>query len=402
MEDHWLTVKHQQVQTVLNSLLLDKETADIYFLCQGRDRKVPAHRCILATASAYFRAMLYGKMKESSQPMCNLQADFPSEIVIKVLEFIYLGQVSIPIAQVPEVIVAADYFNLETLLAALETTIQTQMSPIRCCSLLHHICALASTCEVPTVLGRMQDLCCQYLQSNLQKIMLIEEAFDALPLQFLCHLVCDSHSIVGMPDVNLYQAALIWRKLQEHTPHETYIKLLIEARDVLLGGQLRTKGANCLQTDNAACPQEAHMPFSVKLMSSNAVITHSAKQLTVECKRASNSISQEPLVGLFICNCKGKEFSCTLQLVTIDIDCHHGCREFHLILLPLNSTEDIVQTKVPITGLSRCAKISTTTNTSGTPILNMANHTVTLSLDNTYIVGIGLSCFCISFALSTP
>ena len=398
MENHWLTVKQQQMWTVLDSLFLDKETADIYFLCQEGEHKVPAHRCILAAASAYFHAMLYGKMKESSQLMCNLQVDFPSEIIIKMLEFIYLGQVNIPIAQVPEVIIAADYFNLETLLVALEAAVQTQMSPIRCCSLLHLLYAQASTCEVPAVLAKMQELCCQYLRSNLQKIMLTEEAFRTLPLKFLCHLVGDSHLIVGMSDVNMYQATLIWRKLQEHAPPETVNTPLVETQDVL-GRELKTAGVNCLQPDSTDSPQEALLPFPVKLMSSDAVITHSAKQLIVECKRASNPISQAPLVGLVISNCKEREFSCTVQLVKIDAGCHHESREFHLTLLPLNSTEDVVQTKVPITGLSRCAKITTARNMFGTPILNMANHTVTLSLDNTYIVGIGLSCCCISFAL---
>ena len=399
MENHCLTIEHQQVWTVLNSLFLDKDTADVYFLCQEGDHKVPAHRCILATASAYFHAMLYGKMKESSQLMCNLQVDFSSDTVTKMLEFIYLGQVSIPIAQVPEVIMAADYFNLETLLVALEATIQTQMNPIRCCSLLHHLYAQAITHEVPTVLSKMQDLCYGYLHSNLQKIVLIDEAFSILPLKVLCRLVCDTHSLVGMSNLNMYQAVLSWRKLQQHIPDETLAKLITEAQEVFLGMKLRTTEVNCLQNDNADSPQQALLPFPVKLMSPTVVIACSAKQMTVACKQTSNPITQVPLVGVVIRNCKEGQFSCTVRLLKIDKDCHHGCREFYLTLLPLNSTEDIVQTKVPITGLSRCAKISTSRNMSGTAILNMASHTVALSQDNVYIVAIGLSCYCISFVL---
>ena len=394
MEKHCLTIEYQQVGTVLNSLFLDKETADIYFLCQADEVKVPAHRCILATVSTYFRAMLYGKMKESSQLMCNLQVDFPSTIVIKMLEFIYLGQVSITIAQVPEVIIAADYFNLGALLVALEATIKIQMNPIRCCSLLHHLYVQASTCEVPPVLSKMQDLCCQYLQSNLQKLMLTDEALTTLPPKFLCHLVCNSQSIVGMStsDLNMYETA--WTKLQECIPHETYAKLFASIQDIL---QLRPV-VNCLQSDKKDCPQQEVLPFPVKLMSSNAVIAYSAKQLTVECKQMSNPISPVPLVGMVIRNCHEREFSCTAQLMKIDKDCQHEGRAFHLTLVPMNSTEDIVQTKVPITGFSRCAKV-TTRNMSGTCILNMATHTVALPMDNTYILGIGLSCFCISFTL---
>lgn len=390
MEKDCLTIEYKQVGTVLNSLFLDEETADIYFLCQ--DDKVPAHRCILATASTYFRAMLYGKMKESSQLMCNLQVDFPSTIVIKMLEFIYLGQVSISIAQVPEVVFAADYFNLGALLVALEAAIKTQMNPITCCSLSHNLYVQASTCEVPPVLSKMQDLCCQYLQSNLQKLMLTDEAFAILPPKFLCYLVCNSQSIVGMStsDLNMYKTART--KLQECIPHETYAKLFF--KDIL---PLRPV-VNCLQTDKKDYPKQEVLPFPVKLMSSNAVIAYSAKQLTVGCKQTSNPISQVPLVGVVIHNCQEGEFSCTVQLMKIDKDCQHDCRAFHLTLVPLNSTEDIVQTKVPITGLSRCAKI-TTRDMSGTCILNMATHTVALSMDNTYILGIGLSCFCISFTL---
>ena len=399
-EDRCVIVKQHEQQTVLKSLFLDKDTADVHFLSQSEDYEVPAHRCILAAASKYFHAMLYGGMKESSQLVYDLHVGYSSEVVTRVLEFIYLGQVCIPTAQVPEVIMAADYFNLESLLVALEDTVRTQMNPVRCCSLLDHLYTQACTCEVPVVLSKMQDLCYQFLQSNLQEVVLSEEAFGILPPKVLFRLVSDSHSLVGMSKLEMYQAVLKWIKLHEHMPQGTDTKLLSDAQKVFLGIDLRTAVDVCLQ-NNADCPQRPLLPFPVKSMSSNAVIVSSAKQMTVEYKQASNSVTQPqvPLVGLLIG--KEREFSCTVQLVKLDKYCQHYCREFHLTLLSLDSTEDIVQVKVPITGLSKCAKISTSRSVAGATLsfLHMASHTMTLSSDNAYILTVGVSCYCISFTL---
>lgn len=248
------------------------------------------------------------------------------------------------------------------------------------------------------VLSKVQDLCYQFLHSNLQKVVLIDEAFGILPPKVLCRLISDSHSLAGMSKLDVYQAVLKWRRLHGHIPQETDARLLSEAQDVYLGIELKPTVDICLQNDTI-CPQQALLPFPVKSMSPNAVIAYSAKQVTVEYKQTRNSVTQPqvPLVGLLIG--KEREFSCTVQLVKIDKDCQHDCREFYLTLIPLDSTEDIVQTKVPITGLSRCAEISTSRNVAGVPILDMASHITTLSWDNAYILTVGVSCYCISFAL---
>lgn len=335
--------------------------------------------------------------------MRDLNVDYPSEVVMKILEFIYLGQVSIPAAQVPEVIVAADYFNLESLLTALEATVQTQLDPTTCCSLLHHLYGEACPhAKVPTVLSKIQDLCYQYLFCNLQKVVLLDEAFiSLLPLTVLCRLVGDSHSLVGVSKLDMYRAVLKWQKHHEHTPivQETAVKLLAEAQKAYLGVELTNIEDAFLQNSTDCSPQQGRLPFPVKPMSPDAVIAYSnsLKQITVEGKQMGNHVTQVPLVGLVID--KEREFSCMVRLVKIDQDCQHECRAFHLMLMPLDSTEDIVQAKVPITGLSRSAKISVTRNLAGSLILNMASCTTTLSLDNAYILTVGVSCCCISFAL---
>ena len=401
--NHYLAVMQQKERTILSSLFLNTDTADVFLLCQEDSYKLPAHRCVLAAASSYFKAMLFGGMKESSQLMCDLQMSHSSEVVMKMLEFIYLGQVSISTAQVPEVIIAADYLNLESLLLAVESTVQTQLNPMTCCSLLHHLYGEDCTyAEVPMVMSKIQDLCYQYLHSNLQSVVLLDEAFSLLPLKVLCRLVGDSHSLAGVSKLDMYRVVCKWLKHHEHTPYvqETAMKLLAEAQKTYLGVDRKCIKDSFLQSI-PDIPQKALLPFPMKPMSPNVAIVYSnsLKKVTVECKQAESLATQVPLVALSIE--KEMDVSCSIQLVKIGADCQHECREFRFMLIPLNSTENIVQAKVPITGLSKSAKVSLTRNLTGSPILDMASCTTTLSLHNAYILTIGASCSCISFALNS-
>ena len=69
-----------------------KEFTDVVFIVDGE--RVPAHKLILASQSEYFRAMLYGEMKEASQEDIPLP-DIPLASFKTVLQYAYTGTLEI-------------------------------------------------------------------------------------------------------------------------------------------------------------------------------------------------------------------------------------------------------------------------------------------------------------------
>ena len=69
-----------------------KEFTDVVFIVDGE--RVTAHKLILASQSEYFRAMLYGEMKEASQEDIPLP-DIPLASFKTVLQYAYTGTLEI-------------------------------------------------------------------------------------------------------------------------------------------------------------------------------------------------------------------------------------------------------------------------------------------------------------------
>ncbi|CAN7988268.1 unnamed protein product [Ixodes hexagonus] len=76
----------------VGSLLLQPEYSDVLLVVGGA--RLPAHRLILASCSSYFRALLYGGMRESQQDEVVLQ-DTPREAFELLLRYIYTGKLQL-------------------------------------------------------------------------------------------------------------------------------------------------------------------------------------------------------------------------------------------------------------------------------------------------------------------
>ena len=74
----------------------DEELTDVVFVVG--DKKIPAHKIVLATQSDYFNSMLYGDMKEASLAEIKLsEPNLTPAAVEKVLEYVYIG--SLPLSE---------------------------------------------------------------------------------------------------------------------------------------------------------------------------------------------------------------------------------------------------------------------------------------------------------------
>jgi hypothetical protein len=74
---------------ILQKMLHDDRFSDVAFQCQGVSEPIPAHRAVLACASAYFRAMLPGDWAESGEG--SITVSFAADTVRAMLIHIYCG-----------------------------------------------------------------------------------------------------------------------------------------------------------------------------------------------------------------------------------------------------------------------------------------------------------------------
>lgn len=74
------------------SLFLNPEYADVHLVVEGVS--FPAHKIILAARSQYFRALLYGGMKESTQSQVELKAATTAAFK-SLLKYVYTGRMAL-------------------------------------------------------------------------------------------------------------------------------------------------------------------------------------------------------------------------------------------------------------------------------------------------------------------
>lgn len=83
-------------------LYLQEESADVHFvfLTNGEEKKLPAHKYILAIGSPVFQSMFYGHLKEEGDVKI---ADATVDAFAEFLQFFYLADVTLTTENAPEV-----------------------------------------------------------------------------------------------------------------------------------------------------------------------------------------------------------------------------------------------------------------------------------------------------------
>lgn len=83
-------IDHQdQLSENFSTLCMNMEYSDIVLVVQ--EQKLSAHKVVLAARSEYFRALLYGGMRESNQAEITL-SDAPVKAFKSLLKYIYTGE----------------------------------------------------------------------------------------------------------------------------------------------------------------------------------------------------------------------------------------------------------------------------------------------------------------------
>ena len=126
---------HQQQQDMLrtmNSFRKSRTFCDVILVVENR--KLPAHRVVLAASSSFFKAFFTSELtqeKSSDELKVNLQ-DFHPNNIEELLNFVYTGECGVSEKNAEELLVIADYFDIPSLKETCAEFLMISLKPSNC------------------------------------------------------------------------------------------------------------------------------------------------------------------------------------------------------------------------------------------------------------------------------
>uniref|UniRef100_A0AAR2LY76 BTB/POZ domain-containing protein 9 n=1 Tax=Pygocentrus nattereri TaxID=42514 RepID=A0AAR2LY76_PYGNA len=184
----------------LGALIPGEEYSDVTFVVE--QKRFPAHRVILAARCHYFRALLYGGMKES-QPQAEVcLEETRAEAFSMLLGYIYTGRVSLSAAR-EEVLLdflgLAHRYGLQLLEDSTSEFLRTILNT-------HNVCLVF---DVATLYGlsALSSACCAYMDRHAPEV-LASDGFLSLSKAALLTVVC--RDSFAASEKEIFQALCRW------------------------------------------------------------------------------------------------------------------------------------------------------------------------------------------------
>uniref|UniRef100_UPI00358E8E57 BTB/POZ domain-containing protein 9 n=1 Tax=Myxine glutinosa TaxID=7769 RepID=UPI00358E8E57 len=186
----------------LGALQQGQEHTDVTFVVEGRP--FPAHRIVLASRCEYFRAMLYGGMKESvPQAEVHMQ-DATAEAFALLLRYVYTGRLSLPSIGEESLL---DLLGLAHRLGLNE--LEQALSEFLCATLgVQSVCTVYDAARLYS-LSRLRDDCVQYIDRNATAV-LSSEGFSSLSLSAILSIL--SRDSFYSPERDIFMAVINWSR----------------------------------------------------------------------------------------------------------------------------------------------------------------------------------------------
>ena len=211
----------------LAHLYMTADNADVTFIVQGEH--LPAHRNILAARSEYFRALLYGGLKESKQN--EISMDVPVEAFKYLMTYIYTGCLS------PKQVNHDDLLDILKLahqyqFIDLQKAISDYLCKVIC---LDNVCAALDTACLLN-LPDLASACYTFMEVNSDSIIK-QQMFRTISHDILNTLL--ERSTFYAPEVKLFQAVLDWCRYNSEQGNQSEelfnkIRFTLMSRDDLL------------------------------------------------------------------------------------------------------------------------------------------------------------------------
>ncbi|XP_062526746.1 BTB/POZ domain-containing protein 9 isoform X1 [Bombyx mori] len=186
----------------IGSLCLSSEYSDVTLIVEGQ--RIPAHKVILAASSDYFRALLYGGMREANQAEVELQA--PLQAFKALLRYVYsghfpghMGLSMLREDTVLDMLGLAHQFNFQELEAAISDYLRQVLA-------LRNVCSVLDAARLYG-LDALMDYCYNFLDKNASEV-LEHETFLQLSVEALQGLL-ERDSFFAR-EVDIFKAVCNW------------------------------------------------------------------------------------------------------------------------------------------------------------------------------------------------
>ncbi|XP_054994598.1 BTB/POZ domain-containing protein 9 isoform X1 [Sorex araneus] len=201
----------------IGALLIGEEYGDVTFVVEKK--RFPAHRVILAARCQYFRALLYGGMRES-QPEAEIPLqDTTAEAFTMLLKYIYTGRATLT-DEKEEVLL--DFLSLAHKYGFPE--LEDSTSEYLCTILnIQNVCMTFDVASLYS-LPRLTCMCCMFMDRNAQEV-LASEGFLSLSKTALLNIVL--RDSFAAPEKDIFLALLNWCK---HNSKENHAEIMQAVR----------------------------------------------------------------------------------------------------------------------------------------------------------------------------
>ncbi|XP_072944054.1 BTB/POZ domain-containing protein 9 [Epargyreus clarus] len=182
----------------IGSLCLSSEYSDVTLVVEGQ--RIPAHKVILAASSDYFRALLYGGMREANQSEVELQA--PLQAFKALLRYVYSGHMGLSLLRedtVLDMLGLAHQFNFQELESAISDYLRQVLA-------LRNVCAVLDAARLYG-LNALLDYCYNFLDRNATEV-LQHDSFLQLSVEALQGLL--ERDSFFAPEVEIFKAVCNW------------------------------------------------------------------------------------------------------------------------------------------------------------------------------------------------
>nr|XP_060610064.1 BTB/POZ domain-containing protein 9 isoform X1 [Anolis sagrei ordinatus] len=198
-------------------LMNGEEYSDVTFIVEKK--RFPAHRVILAARCQYFRALLYGGMRES-QPEAEIPLqDTTAEAFTMLLKYIYTGRATLR-DEKEEVLL--DFLSLAHKYGFPE--LEDSTSEYLCTILnIQNVCMTYDVASL-YLLPKLTCMCCMFMDRNAQEV-LSSEGFLSLSKPALLSIVL--RDSFAAPEKDIFQALMNWCK---QNPKESHAEIMHAVR----------------------------------------------------------------------------------------------------------------------------------------------------------------------------
>ncbi|XP_069092426.1 BTB/POZ domain-containing protein 9 isoform X2 [Pleurodeles waltl] len=201
----------------VGALMSGAEYSDVTFIVEKK--RFPAHRVVLAARCHYFRALLYGGMRES-QPEAEITLhDTTADAFTMLMKYIYTGRATLR-DEKEEVLL--DFLSLAHKYGFPE--LEDSSSEYLCTILnIQNVCMIYDVASLYS-LSKLACTCCMFIDRNAPEV-LSSEGFLSLSKAALLNIV--SRDSFAAPEKNIFQALINWC---EHNSKENHAEIMQAVR----------------------------------------------------------------------------------------------------------------------------------------------------------------------------